>query len=102
MPLWGWVMIGWVAVAIVLSLGLAHVFGRIGRRDTTVSEYLELIEFELWSRAPLTRAGTMAEHEEMIELAMSVAAPAPQTPGRERREEQPVAGWQGGNVAGRT
>jgi hypothetical protein len=81
MPLWGWVMIGWVAVAIVLSLALARVFGRLGRRDTTVSEYLELMEFELWSKAPLTRAGTMAEHEEMIELAMSVAAPAPQTPG---------------------
>ena len=72
MPLWGWVLIGflcWVAAAIVFAFGLARVFGRLGRHDMTVSEYEELMELELWSRAPLTRARTTEEHEEMIELA---------------------------------
>ena len=80
MPLWGWVLLGllgWVAVAIVFGFALARVFGRLGAQDLTVSEYEELMEFELWSRAPLTRARTMVEHEEMIELVMSAAAPKP-------------------------
>jgi hypothetical protein len=87
MPLWGWVLLGllcWVAVSVVFAFGLARLFGRLGRQDMTVSEYEELLEFELWSRAPLTRARTMVEHEEMIELALSGAARVPRSPSSRR------------------
>lgn len=73
MPLWGWVTIGvlcWVAVAVGLGFALARLFGRLTRVDTTAADYQELLEFDLWSTAPLTRARTVPEYVEMIELVL--------------------------------
>jgi hypothetical protein len=53
MSVWAWLAIGigaFFGVALALGLAIAHILGRISQ-DVT-----DLLETEVWSAAPLTRA----------------------------------------------
>jgi hypothetical protein len=65
MSVWAWLAIGigaFLGVALALGLAIAHILGRISQ-DVT-----DLLETEVWSAAPLTRA---------IEATQEIASTAP-------------------------